>query len=282
MVPFDGVDLKRIILLTVCLLGIAGSASAYQIYLSCPESVQVGLPLNCSVDSNLPNGTEFDVVFYQSVYIAQPFSRMSFTIQADHPTIHLSLDTKGLAGGQYKVEIRFSGPEEGKLSSDSVTMQVPKLIDRSGDLTITSPLTQTFDEALRIEGSMKDLGNKGIDMEVRGPDGLVFGPQFTDTKVDFRSGAGVFTRRVAVTTPGRYDVYFSDMDGYIGVKSFTVLPAGSQVPAVVPSATLTGTQPPATVPSLPPTTPKSPLSLFPVIATLSLLVLLSGSIRKYR
>ncbi len=282
MVPLEGVNVKRMILLTVCLLGIAGSASAYQIYLSCPESVQAGLPLNCSVDSNLPTGTEFDVVFYQSVYIAQPFSRMSFTIQADHPTMHLSLDTKGLTGGQYKVEIRFSGPEEGKLSSDSVTMQVPKLIDRSGDLTITSPLTQTFGEALRIEGSMKNLGNKGIDMEVRGSDGLVFGPQFTDTKVDFRSGAGVFTRRVAVTTPGRYDVYFSDIDGYIGVTSFTVLPAGSQVPTVVPSATLTGTQPAATVPSLPPTTPKSPLSLFVVIATLSMLVLLSGGIRKYR
>jgi hypothetical protein len=161
-------------------------------------------------------------------------------------------------------------------------MQVPKIIDRSGDLTITSPMTQTFDEALRIEGSMKNLGNTGIDMEVRGPDGLVFGPQFTDTRIDFRSGAGVFTRRVAVTTPGRYDVYFSDVDGYIGVKSFTVLPAGSQVPTPVPSVTLTVTQPTATVPSLQPTTPKSPLSLFPVIASLSVLVLLSAGIRKYR
>ncbi len=244
--------------------------------------MQVGLPLNCSVDSNLPTGTAFDVVFYQSVYIAQPFSRMSFTIKADHPTQYLSLDTKGLPGGQYKVEVRFSGPEEGKLSSDSVTMQVPRLIDRSGEITITSPLSQTFDEALRIEGSIAKLGNKGVEIEVRGPDGFVFGPQYIDTKVDYRSGAGVFTRRVAVTTSGRYDVYFSDVDGYIGVKSFNVLAAGSQVPTVVPSATLTGTQPQATVPSLPVTTPKSPLSLFPVVASLSLLVLLSAGIKKYR
>jgi hypothetical protein len=282
MVPPGGVDMKRIILIAVCLIGIAGPVSAYQLYLSCPESVQVGLPLNCSVDSNLPTGTAFDVVFYQSVYIAQPFSRMSFTITADHPTQYLSLDTKGLPGGQYKVEVRFSGPEEGKLSSDSVTMQVPRLIDRSGEITITSPLSQTFDEALRIEGSIAKLGNKGVDIEVRGPDGFVFGPQYIDTKVDYRSGAGVFTRRVAVTTSGRYDVYFSDVDGYIGVKTFNILPGVSEVPASVPVAALTTTHPSATVPVLPPTTTKSPMSLFPVIAAFSAVGLLSGIIRKHR
>ena len=215
--------MKRIMFIALCLIGITGSASAYQVYLSCPESVQAGLPLNCSVDSNLPAGTAFDLVFYKSVYLESPFSSMSFVIRGDHATLYQSFGTKGLPGGPYKVEVRFSGPEEGKLSSDSVTLRVPELIDRSGEITITSPLSQAFDEALRIEGSVTRLGNKGVDIEVRGPDGFVFGPQYTSTKVDFRTGAGVFTRRVAVSRPGTYDVYFRDAEGYIGMKTFSVI-----------------------------------------------------------
>jgi hypothetical protein len=264
----ESVDMKRIILIALCLLGIVGSASAYQIYLSCPESVQVGLPLNCSVDSNLPAGTTFDVVFYQSVYIAAPFSRMSFVIRENHAPMYQSFDTKGLPGGQYKVEIRFSGSEEGKLSSDSVTMQVPKLIDRSGDITITSPISQTLNEALRIEGSVTKLGNKGIEIEVRGRNGVVFGPQYINTKVDFRSGAGVFTQRVAVTQPGTYDVYFKDADGYLGMKTFIVIASVTSSPITVPKTTVITSRPTTTAPTPIPTTTKSPLSLVPVVVAL--------------
>ena len=91
---------------------------------------------------------------------------MSFVIRENHATMYQSFDTKGLPGGQYKVEIRFSGSEEGKLSSDSVTLQVPELIDRSGDITITSPMSQMLNEALRIEGSVTKLGNKGIEIDL--------------------------------------------------------------------------------------------------------------------
>jgi hypothetical protein len=270
----ESIGMNRIILIALCLLSFAGTASAYQIYLSCPGSVQVGLPLNCSVDSNLPAGTTFDVVFYQSVYLAAPFSHMSYVIQDNHATMYQSFDTKGLPGGIYKVEVRFSGSEDGKLSSDSITLQVPGLIDRSGDITITSPLSQTFNEALRIEGSVIRLGNKGVEIEVRDRNGVVYGPQYISTNVDFRSGAGVFTQRVVATQPGMYDVYFRDVDGFIGVKTFNVIAAVNSSPATVPE-TMVITPRSTTASATVPDTTQSPLSLVPVIAALTVVGLLS-------
>jgi hypothetical protein len=278
----ESVDMQRIILIVLCLLGIAGSASAYQLYLSCPDTVQVGLPLKCSVDSNFPAGTTFDVAFYQSGYTATPISRMSVTVQENHATMYQLFDTKGLPGGQYKVEVQFIGTEEEKLSSDSMTWQLPTLLDRSADITITSPMSQTIDEALRIEGSITKLGNEGVEIEVRGRGGVVFGPQWIDTKVDFRSGAGVFASEVPVTRPGEYDVYFKDQEGYIGVKTFNVLTRVSPGATSVPVTALTPLYQSTTVPPVFPTTTQSPLSLFSVMAALSITGLLTVMINKYR
>jgi hypothetical protein len=280
--------MKRIILLVLCLMCIAGTASAYQLYLSCPDTVQVGLPLKCSIDSNLPAGTTFDVVLYQSGYTATAISRTSVTIQEhainmNSPTIYQLFDTKGLPGGQYKVEIEFTGTEEGKLSSDSVTLQLPKLQDRSSDITITSPLTQTMDEALRIEGSIAKLGNAGVQIEVRGPDGRIFGPQYIGTKNDLRTGAGVFTQKVTVNGPGDYDVSFwENADEFIGIKTFTVLAAPTSAPTAVPVTTAVTTRPLTTIPTALPTTTQSPLSLFSVLAALSVVGLLVAVSAKKR
>jgi hypothetical protein len=280
MFPLDAVDMKRIILIALCLLCIVGSASAYQLYLRCPESVQVGLPLNCSVDSNFPAGTPFGIVFYQSsAYTSTPLSRQNVTIQENHATIYQSFNTKGLSGGQYKVEALLSRTDEEKLSSDSMTWQLPKLIDRSGDITITSLLSQTFNEALRIEGAITKAGDKGVEVEVRGPDGVVFGSQWIDTKLRIQDGAGEFTQQVNVTHPGDYDVTFKDAKGYIGVKTFKVVPAATPVQTTVPTATVT-TRPPTTAPTSSPTTTQSPLSPLTIIVALSIIGLISVIINK--
>jgi hypothetical protein len=267
--------MKRIILIALCLIGIMGTASAYQLYLSCPETVQVGIPLKCSVDSNFPAGTTFDVVLYQSGYTATAISRVSATIQENHATIYQLFDTKGLPGGQYKVEVQFNGLEEGKLSSDSVTWQLPKLRDRSADITITSPVSQTLNEALRIEGSITKLGNDGVNLEVRGPDGVVFGPQYIGTRLDVKSGAGVFTQKVTVTGPGEYDVYFKDADGYIGVKTFNVIAPVTSSPTTVPKTTVKTTLPTTATPTSLPTTTQSPLSLLSAGAALAVIAMLA-------
>lgn len=274
--------MKRIILIALCLLCIAGSASAYQLYLRCPESVQVGLPLNCSVDSNLPVGTIFDFVFYRSSsYTATPLSRQTVTIQKNHATIYQLINTKGLSGGQYKVEALLSRTDEEKLSSDSMTWQLPKLIDRSLDITITSPLSQTFQEALHIEGAITKAGDKRVEMEVKGPYGIVFAPQGIDTKLRTWDGAGEFTQHINLTHPGDYDVIFSDAKGYIGVKTFKVVTAATLVQTTVPIITVS-TRPFTTAPTPSATTTQSPLSPLKIIAVLSIIDLISGIINKCR
>jgi hypothetical protein len=275
--------MKKIILIALCMMCIVGTASAYQLYLSCPESVQVGIPLKCSIDSNFPAGTTFNVVMYQSGYTATPVKSQSVTIQENHATQYQILDTKGLPGGQYKVEIQFIGPDEGRLSTDSKTLQLPVLIDRSGEITITSPMTQNTDEALRIEGSVAKIGNDGVQIEVRGPDGSsIFGPQWIGTKEQVQSGAGEFTYKVTVTMPGEYDVYFKDVKGYIGVKTFTVVAPATPVPTTVHTSVPVTSRPPITVPTPLPTTTQSPLSLMPIVAALSIMVLLSVVLMKKR
>jgi len=274
--------MKKIILIALCMMCIIGTASAYQFYLSCPESVQVGIPLKCSIDSNFPAGTTFDVNMYQSGYTATPVKSQTMTIQENHPTQYSILDTKGLPGGQYKVEIGFMGNDESRLSTNSVTLQLPVLIDRSGDITITSPMTQKIDEALRIEGSIAKIGNDGVQIEVRGPDGSsIFGPKWIGTTELIQSGAGEFTQKVTVIKPGQYDVYFKDQKGYIGVKTFTVT-APAAAPTTVRTTAPVTSRPPTTVPTPLPTTTKSPMSLLPIVAALSILGIMSVVLMKKR
>jgi hypothetical protein len=275
--------MKRILLIVLFLLCIAGTASAYQFYLSCPESVQVGLPLKCSIDSNLRAGTTFDLVFYQSGYTATPISRQSVTIQDTQATQYKLFDTKGLPGGQYKMEAQFRGNDEASLSSDSKTWQLPVLIDRSGEITITSPMTQTLDEALRIEGYIAKVGNDGVEIAVRGPDGVIFGPNWIGTKINVQSGAGVFTQQVAVTKPGEYDVTFRDTKGYIGVVTFKVSAPVTTTLTTLPATTsVITTRPPTAVPTTMPTTKPSPLSPVTIVAALGLISVLTVILAKKR
>jgi hypothetical protein len=267
--------MKRIILIALCLLGIMGTASAYQFYLSCPADVQVGIPLKCSVDSNLPAGTTLDVVLYQSGYTATSVSRIPVTIQENHATLYQLFDTKGLPGGQYKVEADFQNLDPNALSSDSVTVQLPVLLDRSADITITSPLSQPLNEALRIEGSILKLGNDGVNLEVRGPDGVVFGPQYIGTQLDQKNGAGKFSQKVTVTSAGAYDAYFKDSDGYIGVKTFTVYVPVTSTPTTIPPTAVTTRRTITSIPTPLPTTTKSPLSLLTAGAALGVVGLLA-------
>ena len=263
--PFDAVVMKRILLIALCLACIVGTASAYGLYLDCPSSIQVGLPLKCSIDSDLPAGNTFDLVMYRSQYTATEISRQSVTIQADHNTQYRVFNTEGLPGGMYKIEIQLksTGGEE-SLRSDSVTYKLVNILDRSGEITITSPLTQTLEEALRIEGTVEKLSNEGVQIEVRGPEGRIFGPQYIGTKTDIKNDAGIFTYHVEVPGPGTYEVSFSDPKGFIGIKSFDVAAPPTPEPTTVPTTVPTTTRPPTTTPTPPPATTQSPFPL-PVV-----------------
>jgi hypothetical protein len=263
---------------------IAGTASAYQLYLKCPkdktstdkvDEIQVGLPLTCSIDSNFPAGTTFDIAFYQSQYTATLISKQPVTIQENHNTQYKLIDTQGLPGGTYKIEIQFIGADEPRISSDSITTQLVKLIDRSGEIEITSPMIQSTDDALRIEGEIYKGGSDGVEIEVRGPDGRIFGPQWVGTTNDIKNGAGKFTKKVVITTPGSYDVDFKDAKGYVGTITFTVEAPATQTTTVIPTTTApavvkTTKTPAAAAPTPWPTATQSPVSPLTVLCAAGL------------
>ena len=254
--------MKRIILIALCLMCITGTASAYGIYLNCPESVQAGSPLICVINSDFAAGTAVNIVFYQTQYTSTEVSRQPLIIQKNDLSFNNTkiLETTGLPGGNYKVEVQYTGTGDAGYRSDSKTMQLVKIIDRSGEITITSPMTQTPDEALRIEGSIYKLGNGGVKIEVRGPEGDKLFDEWIASKESVQSGAGVFTKRVTVFRPGDYDVVFSDVKGYIGTKTFNVPAPPTQAISAVPTTTtvVKTTKPP--VPTPWPTATQSPLS----------------------
>jgi hypothetical protein len=258
-----------LIALVLCMF-CAGTASAYGLYLTCPASVQAGQTLKCTIDSDLPAGTSFNLVFYQSLYTATELDRQPVTIQKDQATQYKLFDTRGYKGGQYKIEIQIDSGYLGDLRSDSVTSQLVTLIDRSGEITITSPTTQMLADALQIDGSIIKKGSDGVEIEVKGQNtGRVFNPQYIPTTKDMKSGAGIFTRKVTVTEADSYDVYFSDPDGLIGIVTFEVVtPAPTPIPTTIVQTTRTTIQ--TTPPTPSPTPTKSPLAEVVVIGALGI------------
>ncbi|WAC04021.1 MAG: hypothetical protein OS112_05970 [Methanoregula sp.] len=263
-----------VLFIGICLL-IIGTASAYGLYINCSDKIQVGQPLKVSLDSNFPAGTSFDLVLYESQYTATEISRQTITIQEDKQTQYKLFDTTGLRGGNYKVEIQFHGPDSSRLSSDSVIVKILKIADRSGEITITAPITQNVDEALRIEGSIRKAGNNGVEIEVRGPSGPVFGPQWIETKNDLKSGDGQFVRTIPVGTRGDYLVNFQDINGFIGTITFHVVstsPTTGLATVSTPLTTKSTTRPPVTTVATTTTTPtKSPLSPLLSLIAISLI-----------
>jgi len=237
--------------------------SAYQLYIDCPSELYVGQTLKITGNSTLPAGTSFNIVFYKAGYTATAIDSTTVTLQdSKSKTFVVTFPTKGLSGGQYKVEVESATTLEDRLSSDSVILKLVTLDDRSGEITFTAPLIQTADEALRIEGSIKKLGNNGVKIEVRGPDGLVFGPTWVETTNDLRTGDGQFTKQVVVTTPGEYDIHFTDTKSYIGEVTVIVSqPTNAPTVQQTTSAART-TRPPTEVTTPAPETTKSPVSPF--------------------
>ena len=261
--------MKKIIFVILLLsLLCVGSASAYYLNLSCPDSLQAGLTLKCSIESTLPAGSSFDLVFYQSMYTSTEIDRIPVTIQNNQLPQYKMFDTRGLKGGQYKVELH--GVDESKLDSESHSSRLVNLIDRSGEITLTSPTTQNLADALQIAGSIDKKGNDGVEIEVRGQNvGTVYYPQYIPTKNDIRSGAGVFNQKVTVTKPDNYDVYFRDSNGLIGIETFTVAaPVQTQVPTTVSTTVVRTTRTTLTTPTPPPTPTKSPLAEIVIIGAI--------------
>jgi hypothetical protein len=254
-----------LVLIVLCI----SSAQAYVLNIYAPDSLQAGAPLIVTGDTTFPTGTQFDMIFSRSQITQSEVARRLVIID-DTKVFTVPFETKGLEGGQYKVEAVLSPDLAAKLSSGSVTIRVVQLIDRSGEVHITSPLNQTLGEALVINAYIPGAGVTSIELSVIGPNGNVFGPRYISTTAQQGSTDGYISRSIAVTEPGNYYVEFSDAKGYIGTYKFTV--SGATPPPTQPTTTET-TGIPITMPG----GGRVPLSVFAVIGALSVVGILYGS-----
>ena len=211
----DHYTMRRIILSLLVLMACVAGVQAYVLTLDCPDKIQVGMPLVVTGSTTFPAGTNFDLVFSQSEYFSTEVARKTVVVEQDKNFSEI-FQTAGLPGGQYKVEARFQGDLASKLSSDSVTTKIVQLIDRSGEITILSPMNQPLDQALVIQGTLSKTGNNGVQIEVRGPSGRVFGPTYIATTAGQGKTEGSFYQKVTVLEKGNY--FVSDLPIIRGIS----------------------------------------------------------------
>jgi hypothetical protein len=220
--------MKKIGLLVMGVLFLAGVASAYQVNIDAPDSLPVGKPLVVNGTTTFGIGTPIDVVLYYQLTTTTEIKRKIVYVQSDY-TFRAVFDTTGLKTGMYKVEVPTSG------MGDSITMRVVNLIDRSDDIQLNSQTIQTFNGKISVAGTIKGDENSGVQIEVLGPDTtVVFGPFYVNTNYQ-----GGFSTDVPVTEPGDYEVIFTDARGYVGNRIITVAPQQFLTSGTTPAATKT-------------------------------------------
>jgi len=209
--------MKKILIIAGFLLILAGPVAAYEISIFAPNSIQVGDPIVVNGTTNLPPGTSFDITLSHSDYITEIKDTKSVVIQQEQ-NFSVTFPTTGYVRGTYKIEVlpisqvRYLG--------NSITLRVIELKDRSDEVTFTSPLTQYQDKDLVITGTDKNVGNKGIDLQITAPDGtIIFGPVYITT-----TGSGAFSKATPINTSGNYTIAMGDQQGYIGTYIIKVLP----------------------------------------------------------
>lgn len=217
--------MKKIVLLLIGLLFLPGWVSAYVVNIDAPDSLAVGKPLVVTGTTTIGIGTPIDVVLYYQLTTTTEIQRKIVYVQSDK-TFKTVFDTTGLKTGTYKVEVPTPA------SSDSVSMRLVNLFDRSEDIRLTSPTNQSFSGKIHVTGNINGDENSGVQIEVIAPSGLVvFGPQYVNT-----DNAAHFSAEIAIPEPGVYEISFTDVNGYIGSRSISSLGPAA---AVTPVATAT-------------------------------------------
>lgn len=231
--------MKKILIIAVLLLTLAGPVAAYEISIFAPNSIQVGDPIVVNGTTNLPPGTSFDITLSHSDYITEIKDTQSVVIQQGQ-NFSVTFPTTGYVRGTYKLEvlpiaqIRYLG--------NSITLRVIELKDRSDEVTFTSPFVQYQDKDLMVTGTDKNVGNKGIDLKITAPDGtVIFGPVYITT-----TGSGAFSKATPINMSGNYTITMGDQQGYIGTYTIKVLP---RVTEELPQQTFQNVPASTTVPS---------------------------------
>lgn len=232
-----------VIMLFLALM-VAG-ASAYEIVIDAPTSIQAGTPLVVNGTTNLADGVSLGIVLSNADYTTIEIERKNVPVQRsdENKSFSVVFNTTGLKKGQYKVEV---SPVPGfSFLGSSVTIRPVTLIDRTDELVITPPLQKEYDGLLTIAGNGAGLINSGVKVVVTSSNGtLLVGPEFIGT--DYM---GYFSKTFPIPGPGNYLVNFSDAHGFIGTFTYNIIkPRDQTLPLLLPETT--GTPAPPQIPSI--------------------------------
>lgn len=235
--------MKRIAWLTlIAAMMLVSTASAAYVAISAPQTVYVGEPLEVTgttIVGGLPRpslnpGFSTEVVLYHARYTKTEIDRKRIVVQEDG-SFSTEFETAGLEAGTYSIEI--IDPTLSTFGGSSTKQRIVTLVDRSGSLTISSPLNQDFDGTLDLRGAIADLGGAGVQVQVEHDGAVVYGPKYVAT-----GKSGAFSVEVPISAVGSYEVTFSDARGYIG--SVVVVVTGT--PGPTPTLPMISASAPAT------------------------------------
>jgi hypothetical protein len=220
--------MKKIVLILVGLLFCIGCASAAQIFIEAPDTLTIGKPLIVTGTTTFGVGTPIDVVLYYQLTTSTEVKRKIAYVGSDK-SFRVVFDTTDLQKGMYKVEVPANG-----LGDSSVPMRLVNLVDRSDEISISSSLTQTYNGKLYVAGTLSTDTNSGVQIEVIGPDNtIIFGPSYINTNYQ-----GALSIDIPVTQTGDYEVSFTDANGYIGNRIFSVVSNEATFATETPVTTL--------------------------------------------
>jgi hypothetical protein len=215
--------MKKIALLLLCSVILIGGASAYIITLSAPKTINAGEILPVNGTSTLPAGYS-TVVTLSEVGSMNTIAEKQITIQQDG-SFAITFNTTSLEAGTYRLEI----PKNSSYGSSSTLWLFFNVIDRRSELTVTSPLTQTFDGTLEVAGTISTVEDRGLKVQVQQGATMVFGPEYIPT-----TKGGAFDISIPIEAGGSYMAILTDSTNYTWSIKYSVI---SPVPTPVVTTT---------------------------------------------
>ncbi len=228
--------MKRIAWLTlIAAMMLVGTASAAYVAISAPQTVYVGDSLKVTgttIVGGLPKpsldpGFSTEIILYYAQSAKREVGRQTIVVQEDG-SFSARFETEGLKAGLYSIEL--VDPTLSTFGSSSTKQRTVTLVDRSGILTMSSPLNQDFDGSLDLRGSIGEIGDAGVRILIEHDGLIVYGPEYFATDKN-----GAFYAEVPISEGGSYEVTFSDTKGYIGAVVFVVTgtPGPTGTPAMI-------------------------------------------------
>lgn len=221
--------MKKIPVVILFSLLLIGTASAYIVNVDAPSTLTKGDVLTANGTSNIPAGIRLDVALF-SPYSGNQYQKNTVIIQ-QNGQFTTTFQTTGLLTGDYKVEVLEN--TDYPIGSSAVVRKIVTIVDRSGEATVTAPLSQAFNGSLLVSGTAKNLKTATILVTVTGQGSTIYGPQYilTDEK-------GAFQTLVPIPAAGTYTLILADNAGTI---SQTVITAGNGTAPVQTTASVNGT-----------------------------------------